>query len=696
MSAYVSTTDWGTIRTTLKGEGIDDVNADLIIALLQQAEQHNPSISPRILELADALKLLSLKDLQRLNAALVNIAQTIGAPSRSISVTEQNVKWWREFTTYLFGAGVAIAVINSFVPIQFGLIAKTVFATGFQAAQVFFRAFSGTSGPAAAAAAAATEAAGPSMVAGPSMAALEAIGGILYTVSVAALRTCAGIVTSAVGAVASGACQLMTKPNAEKVADLAVQSAAIAGITAGIDKGWDFTVKLNRGEFDAAIAAVINSGIFDEAENAVINAILEAAYDIKAANDKIGVKMSDAPAWSKRFIPHDRQLDVDIMNIIRGNFTESLANLGETSSLGTHAEIMQNLFALDKEPPDPVAIIRLKETYGIKILILYMLLSQKGKRARPGFGKNKNSSSQPVGEAEKWVELPAKSDSMFASVGRPGLNPYIVDYNLKTKILHDAGWRQEESFDYIDEFQGSMSDCMKQVLGRLYDESRPSQGNIFTAISRMNLTEDQQNRIFDYMLGRCSTMTGTDPEEDKATIDDIAVEVRTMIHPQPSVMAAALAVKMDTVSPAVKMAAVPAVKATGPFAGIEKTSAFSSKGSAAARNPRATRFKNLGPQEVDTSTASTSTENAPTENDTKKGKVSETGTGTGTPGTLLTSGEPVRKHEKRQGPGPGPGPGLGGRKSRQHKKRKSTLKRRRIRRRRLTRKGRKRRYTKRR
>ncbi len=706
MSAYVSPTNWAGIKATLLGDennpGIDNDYAELIIALLQMAENRNPDISPRILELADELKLLSIQDLRRLNAELLAIAQNIGVPSIYISNTEQNVKWWRTFTTYLFGAGVAIAVINIFVPIQFGLIAQTVFATGLDAARVFFSAFSGTSAPAteavAAAATAAAAGTGPSMVAGPD---LGAIGVTIYALSIVALTKCAGIVVSVV----SGACSLMTIPNAEKVADLAVQAVTIAGLTVGLDKGSDFIVRFYRGDFDAAIAAMIDQGIFDAAQNAAINTLLEAIKDID--DNKIGIRWNQGSAYSRDFKPSDRQLDVNIMDIIQGTFDESLNKLGETSRLGSRlgsrAEIMNVLHELDGEPPDPNAIIRLKEKYGMQILILYMLLSQKAKKAKSGYGWNPNvGSSQPTETAEKWVETSDRSASNPASVGRPGTNPYMVDYNLKTQILRDTGYSTEESFKYYSEFQGSMSECMKQVLGCLFDKDVPHMGNIFTAISQRGLLLPKQKEIFDYMSKECKKMTG-DQDVDNAKINAIAIVVRTMF-PQPSAGPAAAGPLM-----------VPA--AAGPFANIKKTEPAFPVIPPYAR--KATATTSVAPDKASGATGqATGKASAASSSATSAtGKASATGF-TGKASATGFTGKASNKKievipkvvssifsEAPSTPNPNPNPNKssnksskfikGGRKSRRYKKRKATLKRRRIRRR-STRKGRKRRYTKRR
>lgn len=661
-TAIINDPKWIGPKATLVGQGIDENKADLIVALLQMAELQNPGVAARTEELTDALKLLSIEQpgsLERLNAELVKIAGSIGAPSIFISDTEQRVKWWRTFTTYLFGAGVAVAILNAFVPIQFGLIAKTVFATGFQVAQAFFSAFSGTSGPDAAAAAteaavatATATAAGPSMVAGPD---LGAIGVTIYALSIVALTKCADIVVGVV----SAACSLMTLPNAEKVADLAVQAATIAGTTAGLDKGSDFIVRFYRGDFDAAIAAMIDQGIFDAALNAAINTFLESAHDIKASS--IGIRWNPpAPAYSKLFIPYDRQLDVHIMDIIQGTFDDSLKKLGETSRLGSRGEIMTVLSALDKEPPDPNTIIELKNKYGMQILILYLLLSQKSKKARSGYGSHESgTSSQPTEPAEKWVEISDRSASNPASVGRQGTNPYIVDYNLKTlktQILRATGYIKEDyiPFVYIEDFQGSMDDCMKQVLGCLYNEKRPGLGNIFTAISRRQLSLPKQKEIFDYMSKECKEITGVQAV-DNAKINAIAIIVRTMF-PQPSAESAAASSLM-----------VPA--AAGHFAKIEETSAFNSgqaTGKASAASSSATSA--TGKASVTKTTGFT-------------GKASATKVDTDITGWQIG--------KRKEG-------GRRGRKSRRYKKRKATLKRRRIRRRRLTRKGKKRRHTKRR
>jgi hypothetical protein len=669
----------GTLTDNENNPGIDAAKADLIIALLQMAEQQNPGFTARRNEIVDALKLKSIEDLHQLDAALIAIAGSIGAPTISISITEQNVKWWRTFTTCLFGAGVAIAVINVFVPIEFGLIATTVFATGIDAARVFFSAFSGTSGPAeaAAAAAAATEAAaagagagagaGASMVAGPD---LSAVGSLLYTTAAAALITCKGAVVSLASTAASAVCSLMSLANAEKVADLAVQATTIAVITTGLDKGLDWVVKFYRGDFDAAMALAIDQGIFNAFEYTVSATVMESADNIVAANDKLAIKMSDAPAWSKLFIPPNRFLDVNIIDIIKGRLDAFLTILSKTKRLGSYGDIINELSVLDNPVLVQAAITRLKPKYGMGIIILYMLLSQKSKKARSGYGLHESgTSSQPTEPAEKWVEMPAKSDSMFASVGRPGLNPYIVDYNLKTKILHDAGYKDYIPFVYIPDFQGTMSDCMKQVLGCLYKEARPGLGNIFTRISKIRLNDVRQKHIFDYMLERCTRPILPPVENElvyEESIQATATEVRNMMALQPSAeslmdLGPAEASSLMDLGPA----------AAGPFANIAKTE------SAFLVIPPYTS-KATGKAPGSTGKAPGSTGKAPLAGQeniyTIKGK------GTGSEVEAFTD---TRKKPK------------GGRKSRRYKKRKATLKRRRIRRR-STRKGRKRRYTKRR
>ncbi|MEY3106153.1 MAG: hypothetical protein RIT35_316, partial [Pseudomonadota bacterium] len=171
----------------------------------------------------------------------------------SNSITKQRVTKWRIITTYVFGAGVLVLVINTIIPGSLVVITTAVFGAGLEAANAFFRSFAGTGTGAAAAAvstadmAAAAATAGPSMVAGPSLDAIRTFGSILYTLSAATLTACGGVISKVSRTVGNAACDTMTLPNAEIVADFAAQSVVVKGITVGIDKGWDFAVKLNRG-----------------------------------------------------------------------------------------------------------------------------------------------------------------------------------------------------------------------------------------------------------------------------------------------------------------------------------------------------------------------------------------------------------------------------------------------------------------
>jgi len=552
---------WEGIKRTLTGDGIDDEKADLIVALLTKSyEKRIINTQDEIIGVTDQLKLISIDNISKLNEQLEIIASRLEIPIIGISLTEQKVKKWRIIITYLFGAGVSIAAINAIVPIPFGLIANSVFAGGVQAARVFFSSFAGTGTnmtPEAIQNATAAAAAAPrSMVAGPSMDAVKALGGIIgetlgsviYTLSALALTKCvdvASTVVSAASTAVSGACHLLSQENANKIADLAVLSATVKGITVGIDNGWDFVRHLNNGDYDAAIAEIIDKGPVDSATNAIINNIIESVYNIEAS--KIGIEMDTG-------IP-DRDLEPSAKQMIKSHFDQALEdaevnipNKNGLNKINKRISSMLSLSALDDEVPNPVVVKQLIQEYGMAVVILYMIWVNKSPEATPGFGQNEKSSSQPDADmysSEKWVKMPPSSASMFASRKEPiGPNPFRVQYETKTsaQILKEAGYYpdSESIFQgYIQDFIGGMNPIVLRVLSEPMDLGDLSLGNLYTAIAKNNLTPDEQKAIVSFIMKKVrANITGWDDTRGERIVDELAVGVRKMILRDPVVAAA--------------------------------------------------------------------------------------------------------------------------------------------------------------
>ncbi len=656
---------WEGIKRTLTGNGIDDEKADLIVALLKKSyEKRIINTQDEIIGVTDQLKLISINNIIKLNEQLEIIASRLEIPIIGISLTEQKVKKWRIIITYLFGAGVSIAAINAIVPIPFGLIANSVFAGGVQAARVFFSSFAGTgtnmTPEAIQNATAAAAAAQRGMVAGPSMDAVKAVGGIIgetlgsviYTLSASALTTCVGFastVVSAASTAVSGACHLLSPENANKIADLAVLSATVKGITVGIDNGWDFVKELNSGRLDAAIAEIIDKGPVDSATNAIINNILESTYDIEAS--KIDIKMDTKSAFDPKFKPPDRFLDVDVMDIIQKKLVESITLIEPRvpppkNGSSKRIAIMEDLSALNKIAPNPVVVKELIDVYGMAVVMLYMILAKKSRKAEEGFGRNEKSSSLPDTTMfrSKKVKMPYSSDSMPGNFKlKEGLNPFVVAHNLKTQILKDAGYPDSKPIfgGYILDFTGDMNECMARILSEPMNPQLP--GNLFTAINNYHVDKERQEKIRDTILLGCKEIRqGLDDPADAGLVPRIADKVRNII----------LNIEVD------EPAAV-AVESTSNFPGIfSKVSQTGTKKTGIEANytraPPTRPLKAINQQEA--------------------AKQEE---------AAINQQEEEKKRKR-----------LGGsrRKSRRHKKKRSTLKRRRMKRRR-TRKGKKRRHT---
>ncbi len=575
---------WENLRGTLTASDeadmslIDEEKAELIVTLLQKSYNKGIINTPdEIMRVTDQLKLISINDIQALDSQLVIISSRLDIPIVGISLTEQKVKKWRIIITYLFGAGLSIAAINAIVPIPFGLIAKSVFAGGVQAARVFFSSFAGTGAnmtPEAIQNATAAAAAAPrGMVAGPSMDAVKALGGtigktlgsIIYTLSASALTKCVDVASSVVSGAAiavTGACQLLSKENADRVADLAVLSATVKGITVGIDKGWDFVRELNSGRLDAAIAAIIDQGPVDAATNATINAILESTYNIEAS--KIGIKMNPQSSFSVNYgekgpqtgikmvpmpsainpkiKPINRFLDVSIDSVINANFDQFIDDIEPmvprpTDGSSKRATIMSDLSVLDSLAPNSKRVRELIQKYGMAVVMLYMILVNKSPEARPGFGKDRNSSSLPdtVTYGSKKVEVFRDSDSLPGDFKyREGTNPLFVAYELKNQILRDAGYPDSKSrfVGYIPDLTGKMNENVMGILKEPMDPKLP--GDLYTAIAEKYLSVAEQREIVTYIIREFRGMTGQSEENDQDLFQKIAEDVRNMILRIPS------------------------------------------------------------------------------------------------------------------------------------------------------------------
>ena len=643
--------DWDQIKTTLLGGVIDDEQAGIIVALLQTANQNGVFTSENQIEnLVDGLKLISIeKGLPALRDMLNKIADSINVEEITISHTEMRVKWWRTLSTYLFGAGVLILTINAIVPIPFQFIANTVFATGQEAATNFFNSFAGTSASAAteaamdvAASAAAATTGSPNMVAGPSMDALNAVGSVFYTLSAATLSKCVDVATglaSSARGLASSACQLISMSNAEKVADLAVQSATIKGIVFGIDKSWDFAIKLNRGEFDAAMAAFIDNGVIDEATNTVINAILESSSDIQGA--KVGIKMDTRSNWDKQKKFANRGLDVPIKRMIDVNldqFIDDIVKATTSSMSGSNKKsmILLQLSPLDDEEPNPVVVKQLIQKYGIAVVIMYNLKYNQSKRPKRGNGYESGTLSQPELGSEKMPPLPRSISLPDDFKLTSSLNPYVVKHEkTANEILKETGYYPDSKprFEkYIPDLMGDMNEALIQVLSQPMDPG--SSGNLYTAIAKNYLTGDQQMAIVHKIIAESKRLQKSwDDRQGIRLAEEIARDVRPMILSADSMEIADIAKVPATAENLVSTAAAMPVQ------------------------PSSTRRRTPAQEALANATF--------------------------LPGTQI--GERVDKRK--------PGEPAGGRKSQRHKKRRSTLKRRRMKRRR-TRKGKKRRHTK--
>jgi hypothetical protein len=651
---------WSQLRETLMsadGEHpvapLEPAQADLVIALLQMSNQQGFFTGEaQIIAIADTLKLISINEnisvsnaAAEIKARIEQISESINLPIQNISLTEQNVRKCRIFITCLFGAGISIAAINAIVPIPFGLMAKTVFSLGINAARTFFGTILSTvsdvsQGPmtpdqiaaaaeAAARAAAAAEAEAPfNMVAGPSIDAIRAVGSAIYSLSALVLTKCVSVASGAVAAVCN-------KASAEAVADLAVEATALQVAVVS----YDYVKKLYNGEYDAAIAAIIDNGPIDVMTNNIINAILESAYDIDAA--KIGVVLRtpkrnlQSIAIDPTVVPPDRQLDVHIKRIIDGNFYQFIEDIepfikrsdGLTSSI---LAIMLELSSLDEEDPNPVVVNQLIRNYGMPLVMMYMLKYNNAPKSKLGMGENKNSSSLPPEASEPEFRLTKRSRSAPGRFVRPSFPESFlvatpnIPAKIPLKLLEEAGYGESKPLfrEYIVELMGKMDERVRQILLEPRTLDTYADGNLYTAIEKNNLSVFKQQEIVEYIIKNFRPMTGQNEEIDQALFQRIAATVRQMI----------LAGNM-----------------------------------------------NLPPQEAAT-TISKFTSNAskpsikPPSSLAARRRVKESTEALGT--------NPIYKKEKK-----------GGRKSRRHKKKRSTLKRRRMKRR-MTRKGKKRRHTK--
>ena len=657
---------WSDLRgTLLPGDNEHPVinftqaQADLLVSLLQMSnDQGFFTGEAQITAIADALKLIIINEnldpntaSAAIQARIKQISDSINLPILYISETQQNVRMYRIIITYLFGAGVLIASINAIVPIEFGLIANVVFSRGINAARAFVSTLASTvsavsQGPmtpdqiarAAEAAATAAEAEAPfNMVAGPSMDAIRAVGSAIYSLSALVLTKCAEGVSTLAAAVCN-------KNTAEAVADLAVKATAVQ--VAAVS--YDYVKKLYNGEYDAAIAAIIDNGPIDEITNNIINAILEAAYDIDAA--KIGVVLRtpkrnlQSIAIDPTVVPPDRQLDVHIKRIIDGNFYQFIEDIepfikrsdGLTSSI---LAITLELSSLDEEDPNPVVVNQLIQNYGMPLVMMYMLKYNNAPKSKEGYGTNKRSRTMPLFKQQKQakVEIMTRGDSLPKDYKNKPLFPgsFLVDTpnipaKIPLKLLEEAGYGESKPLfrEYIVELMGKMDERVRQILLEPRTLDTYADGNLYTAIEKNNLSVFKQQEIVEYIIKNFRPMTGQNEEIDQALFQRIAATVRQMI----------LAGNMSMNSLAQEAAQ----------------------------------------EAADAITASTSTSNAPE------------------PSIKLTPLQLRRQQKRSEALGTNPiyqKEKKGGRKSRRHKKKRSTLKRRRMKRR-MTRKGKKRRHTK--
>ena len=706
MNAYAEAEpDWDAIRGTLLAKddprsrsAIDGPKADLIIALLKTGLRQNAFPRGRLDEVVDALKLISIDihNSKNLEENLNNIADALNIPVvEGESPTEATLRWWRMIIQILAIIGVSFAAINTIVPIDYKLILQGLFIGG----QALASGFTGTGALSAASSAASS--AGPSMVAGPSMAAVQSVLGIISSITKYTLVTCGSAAAAAAAAaaraaasVARGVCALLTIPNAESLAEL----AAHAAMATGIGYSMTFFLNFNAGVYDKAIAYMIDNNIFqntyNDLFNELINHFLESSDTIY--RNKVEVKMRDKVG--------DRQLEPSIQDMIEEEYNKLLekavqAEIVVSSKHGRpdrniHVEIINELDSLNNPKLANKNEMTLIVKYGVALVTAYRLnnivVSNFNRFGRDPHG----TSSQPDPELEKMPLI--RSVSMPANRKEPlGENQDIVGFYLKKEILTDIGFENSLSkFTYIPIFNKKMSKCMEAVLGQLFDPNRPSMGNIFTAIEKMEVSADIQTQISTQIQEGCDQISG-DYLIDETLIQRIAADVRKKINLEVLSEPEALGPPAEALRP-------PQTKASGPSAvfDVSKIPIPPSRSGNALNKRFEDRMEKNKKEEREARERVTEErlaaarlaeeERLAAEREARERLAAERE-------AALTAAEAARrtnreKNENRDRHDDMPG---GRRRSRRYKKRRSTLKRRRIKRRR-TRKGKKRRHTKRR
>lgn len=536
---------WVGIGNTLIGGNINEAKKNIIITLLKSScAQGIVTTEPQITELADLIKLKSISEdngLANLNALLEKMASTLDPDSVvHISHLKQKIIFWREVSKYLVGVAAGVAIINAIVPIEFALIAQGLLAVGIKAvAAVGSAVGTSLSGPVAVAPALAATDAAAAAAAGPSMgsivmASMQTVATAAAAMAMSALQSIAITCGSAIVSAGRAMCDKATMPNAEMIAEFAAQAAMFkAALNAG-GNSYEFLKKLNNGDYDDVIEQMIIKGEpLNQITNELINVLLEQGDVMRSAQFGI-VLPGSAPVRI-----FDRDLDPEIDTYIAEHFAARLET--QTKPGRVKSDIMQELSTnLDNKnaPNYDENVVAMIQKYG-PLVILYELYSVHNTLLKRSVTYPPRDRKLVLGKMAKAKTLPKGHRY------RPGSNEYYIAYELKRQILNNYPQIPSIPFVYIPDFQGIMSDCMKQVLGRLYDESMPSQGNIFTAISRMNLTEAQQKYIFDYVMSRCVRPILPHVEDEikyEEHIQATAAEVRAMMAPQPSVGSAVKAV----------------------------------------------------------------------------------------------------------------------------------------------------------
>ena len=471
--------NWVSIKDILilpNNEGIsliNDASADKIVGLLQKAQNNDVLVGDEITQVADAIKLISITTpLHQIFELLETISST--------NIIKMKIRWWRKFVNYLIVSGFTIVMIDKIVPIQFKLIGQMVYAYMGSLGTNVSRTIGSVSGI------------GASMGRPPiSPLPVQIISQTIWSVATYALSACRSAVSSAV----NGVCSFVSSGN---LADLIVDSTAVKIAKDGIK----FFDKFNNGDYDDALVFIIENKI--AFYNDSISIMIENILTIQ--ENRVDIVLDEHAHIT------DRNLGPTTQSVINKSFHDEIDFIMRYSRFSRRA-IIEDLSQLEGSR-DTQLRGKIIKKFGVQIVVLYDLI-------------HSAPNQLPVSKSKLFKKNEQSKQQRRRSKSMPNNIKFKKTYKHPS-IQHL--WIQD-TFKYIDEFT-SDDNCIKQVLGQLFNTNHMWGGNLYTAIQTNNLTAEEQRKIFNDINHGCRYIKGkdTDADTDAELIAGIASHVRAMIQ----------------------------------------------------------------------------------------------------------------------------------------------------------------------